>query len=115
MGNLRCCLLAQWIVVGICFLLILVQHFQLSLMRKSQTIAVPVSRQNQTTGETLTNDRSTFVEDDQTLPGPYNLLEDADIYSSALIRPTKECTLGKIYFFLKRVPFHFLFKKDVRD
>jgi hypothetical protein len=32
--------------------------------------------------------------EDEVLPGPYNLLEDALLHSNALDRPTKDCTLG---------------------
>lgn len=35
------------------------------------------------------------VSDDSILPGLYNLLTDSLHHSNALIRPTKECTLGK--------------------
>ena len=45
---------------------------------------------NDTHVNVLSND------DDQFLPGPYNLLEDADLYNNAFYRPTKQFSLGKI-------------------
>ncbi len=104
-------LLVLWILVITCFVLFLVQHFQLSSLKKmlyakqfpkysaSQSIFNNVSQNFRTTiPETVAKHRLTSVEDDQPLPGPYNLLEDAYMHSNALVRPTKECTLGKVKF-----------------
>ena len=33
--------------------------------------------------------------DDIVLPGPFNLVEDVVQFNGALIRPPKECTIGK--------------------
>ena len=88
--------------VGICLILVSVlQQFQLMSMLKT----FQCQQQQHTTNlhstymfssTTVSNipDDAAMSDDDEPLPGRYNLLDDSLLHSNALSRPTKECTLG---------------------
>ena len=88
--------------VGICLILVSVmQQFQLMSMLKTfqwhqQQHAKNLHSTHMFSSTTVSNipDDAAMSDDDEPLPGRYNLLDDSLLHSNALSRPTKECTLG---------------------
>ena len=89
---------SPWLLFGTCIaVVVLVQQFQLS-SRLSSFHQVFNAMQlriwtptNITPSGAATGGSSDY---ERPLPGHYNLLEDTHFWNGALVRPTKECTLG---------------------
>lgn len=92
---------SPWFLIGTSITLLIVQQYQLSFI-KFQAMQVAADFKNfltQTSSPSVRYSETSLtgnLTDDieEPLPGPYNLLEDAEKYLYAMERPTKECTLG---------------------
>jgi hypothetical protein len=81
----RACSVFLWILMGLAILTVVIQYIQFA--------RISIHLYENTTIQVKKAEVMNFDEDD-VLPGPYNLLSDAGVHSNALNRPTKECTLG---------------------
>jgi hypothetical protein len=85
MYDRRACSILLWILIGVTISSVVMQHIQFARM---------IKHLNENNSIQMKEAVVMMFDEDEVLPGPYNLLDDAGMHSNAMDRPTKECTLG---------------------